>query len=181
MEIYTGTGDRGKTSLFDNTRVAKDSRRVESYGTVDELNSVLGFARNSIDDKKIKKLIFDVQRELFDLAGELATVDKEEFPEKISEKHVEKLEDEIDEYLSTMKEKEKERFIVPGSSESSSRLHMARTVCRRAERRIISLTREAEIRPVLLQYINRLSDLIYTLARYLESKLDYVEFARNQD
>ncbi len=181
MDIYTGTGDAGKTSLFDNTRVAKDSKRVESYGTVDELNSVLGFARNSIENEKIKEIIFSVQRDLFDLAGELATVDEEDFPEKISDEDVDELEAKIDRFLDSMDEKEKSRFIVPGSSESSSRLHMARTVCRRAERRIISLTREAEIRPVILQYINRLSDLIYTLARYLESKLDYVEFADRQD
>ncbi len=180
MEIYTGSGDKGRTSLFDNTRVSKDSRRVESYGTVDELNSLLGFARNSIEDQEIASIIFKVQRDLFDLAGELATVDEGDFPEKITEENVEYLEEKIDAFLASMNEEEKSRFIVPGSSESSARLHMARTVCRRTERRIVSLTREAEIRQVLLQYINRLSDLIYTLARYLEASLDYVDFEKSE-
>jgi len=176
MEIYTGTGDRGRTSLFDESRVAKDSARVESYGTVDELNSVLGFVRSGLENEEIAELIFSVQRELFDLAGELAAPAGEDFPEKIEEEHIERLEEKIDSYLEMMSEEDKGSFIVPGSSEASARLHMARTICRRAERRIVTLSRETEIRAVLLQYINRLSDLLYTLARYLEADLDYVDF-----
>ncbi len=180
MKVYTRTGDQGKTSLYDGTRVPKNSARVESYGTVDELNSQLGFARNILDDDRAARIIFRVQRELFDVAGELATSDPEEFPEKIGEAEVEQLESDIDSFLDSMNKKEKSRFIVPGSSQASAALHVARTICRRAERRTITLTGEAEIREVILKYLNRLSDLIYTLARYTEVKLDYVEFDREE-
>jgi len=180
VKVYTRTGDQGKTSLYDGTRVPKNSARVESYGTVDELNSQLGFARNILDDDRAARIIFRVQRELFDVAGELATSDPEEFPEKIGEAEVEQLESDIDSFLDSMNKKEKSRFIVPGSSQASAALHVARTICRRAERRTITLTGEAEIREVILKYLNRLSDLIYTLARYTEVKLDYVEFDREE-
>lgn len=176
MKIYTKTGDKGTTSLFDNNRVDKDSIRVESYGTIDELNSTLGFARNFIEDEEIQEIIFNIQRELFDVAGELATKDREQFPEKIEESHIEKLEEIIDNYLDKMTEEEKSKFIVPGSNKGSSALHMARTICRRAERRITTLSREEKINPVLQKYVNRLSDVIYTLARYTETNLDYVDF-----
>ena len=179
MEIYTKSGDKGNTSLFDNTRVGKDSMRVESYGTVDELNSSLGFARNFIEDEEIKKTVLKIQRALFNVAGELATVKKEEFPERIKKEDVEELENIIDKYLEKMNEKEQSKFIIPGSSKGSSALHMSRTICRRAERRITSLAREEDISPVLQKYVNRLSDVIYTLARYSESKLDYVDFKKN--
>ncbi len=178
MEIYTKSGDKGKTSLFDNTRVAKDSLRVESYGTIDELNSSLGFAKNFVEDKAVYNIIRSVQRKLFNLAGELATPDWEAFPEKITEEDTEFLEEKIDYYLSQMNKKEKSMFIIPGSSKASGALHQARTICRRAERRVTTLAGEADISSDLQKYINRLSDLIYTLARYSESKLDYVEFKK---
>ena len=176
MKIYTKSGDKGKTSLFDNTRIEKDSIRVESYGTIDELNSSLGFARNFIEDDEIEKVILKIQRALFNVAGELATVNREEFPEKIEKEEVKELEDIIDNYLAKMNEEEKSKFIIPGSSKGSAALHMARTICRRAERRITTLAGEEDISPVLQKYVNRLSDVIYTLARYSETKLDYVEF-----
>ena len=178
MKIYTKSGDKGKTSLFDNTRVAKDSLRVESYGTIDELNSSLGFAKNFVEDKKIYDIIRLVQRKLFNLAGELATPDWESFPEKITKEDIELLEEKIDYFLSQMNKKEKSMFIIPGSSKSSGALHQARTVCRRAERRITALAGDVDISTDLQKYINRLSDLIYTLARYSESELDYVEFKK---
>mgnify|MGYP006291605675 CR=1 FL=1 len=178
MKIYTKSGDKGKTSLFDNTRIEKDSIRVESYGTIDELNSSLGFARNFIEDDEIEKVILKIQRALFNVAGELATVNREEFPEKIEKEEVKELEDIIDNYLAKMNEEEKSKFIIPGSSKGSAALHMARTICRRAERRITTLAGEEDISPVLQKYVNRLSDVIYTLARYSETKLDYVEFKK---
>ncbi len=180
MEVYTRTGDKGTTSLYDGSRVPKDSARVESYGTLDELNSQLGLARSLIAEERISQIIFRVQRELFDVAGELATSDPKKFPEKIGEAEVEQLESDIDSFLNSMNKKEKSRFIVPGSSQASAALHVARTICRRAERRTITLTGEAEIREVILKYLNRLSDLIYTLARYSEVKLDYVEFKKEE-
>ncbi len=178
MKIYTKSGDKGTTSLFDNSRVAKDSLRVESYGTIDELNSSLGFAKNFVEEQEVYDIIRSVQRKLFNVAGELATPDWESFPEKIAEVDIEFLEEKIDHYLSQMNKKEKSMFIIPGSSKASGALHQARTICRRAERRITTLAAEADISSDLQKYINRLSDLIYTLARYSESELDYVEFKK---
>lgn len=174
MKIYTKTGDKGQTSLYDNTRVDKDSLRVESYGTIDELNSYLGFARNFIEDTEIIDIIYRIQRELFDAAGELATLDREKFPEKISEEHVEYLESIIDNYLARIPKVDK--FIIPGSNKASAALHVARTICRRTERRIITLGKHEQVSPILIKYINRLSDCIYALGRYLETDLKYVEF-----
>lgn len=178
MKIYTKSGDKGTTSLFDNTRVAKDSLRVESYGTIDELNSALGFAKNFVEEKEVYKIIRSVQRQLFNLAGELATTDWESFPEKITGDDIKFLEDKIDFYLEKMNKKEKSMFIIPGSSKASGALHQARTICRRAERRITTLAGEADLSIELQKYINRLSDLLYTLARYSEAELDYVEFKK---
>ncbi|MCG8539777.1 MAG: cob(I)yrinic acid a,c-diamide adenosyltransferase [Clostridia bacterium] len=178
MKIYTKSGDRGKTSLYDNIRIDKDSVRVESYGTIDELNSSLGFARNFVLDNKITDIILRLQRELFDVAGELATKEREKFPEKITESHIKGLENIIDDYLSNMNKNEQSKFIIPGSNKGSAALHVSRTICRRAERRIITLSRNEEISPLLIKYVNRLSDVIYTLSRYLETKLSYVDFKK---
>lgn len=176
MKIYTKTGDKGQTSLFDNTRVDKDSLRVESYGTIDELNSTIGLARNFIEDKDIIDIIFKIQRDLFDVAGELATMERDKFPEKISEEHVKFLENIIDIYIDRIPKVDK--FIIPGSSNASASLHVARTVCRRAERRIITLGKNEPVSPILTKYVNRLSDTLYTLARYLEKDLIYVDFSK---
>lgn len=174
MRIYTKSGDKGKTSLFDNTRVKKNSARVESYGTVDELNSSLGFAKNFVEDEEVYNIIHTIQRKLFNLAGELATLDGDSFPKRISEEDIDFLEENIDHYLSQMNKEEKSMFIIPGSSKVSGALHQSRTICRRAERRVVTLAEKESINELLLKYINRLSDLIYTLARYLETKLDYI-------
>lgn len=174
MKIYTKTGDKGKTSLYDNTRVEKDSLRVESYGTIDELNSCLGLARNFVEDQEIVEILYRIQRELFDVAGELATKDREKFPEKVQENHIETLEKYIDTYIEKIDKIDK--FIIPGSNKASASLHVARTVCRRAERRILALSREEQVSPLLIKYVNRLSDVIYALARYSETDLKYVEF-----
>ncbi|SHJ14944.1 cob(I)alamin adenosyltransferase [Geosporobacter subterraneus DSM 17957] len=176
MKIYTKTGDKGQTSLYDNTRVDKDSLRVESYGTIDELNSSLGLARNFVEDQEIVEILYRIQRELFDVAGELATKDREKFPEKVQENHIEVLEKYIDTYIEKIDKMDK--FIIPGSNKASASLHVARTVCRRAERRILSLSREEQVSPFLIKYVNRLSDVIYALARYSETDLKYVEFEK---
>ncbi len=174
MKIYTKTGDKGQTSLYDNTRVDKDSIRVESYGTVDELSSSIGLARTFIDDKEIIDILLRIQRELFDVAGELATMDKEKFPEKINEEHVAWLEGVIDTYIQKIPNINK--FIIPGSSRASAALHVARTVCRRAERRIITLSKDESVSPILVKYVNRLSDALYAMARFLETDLILVNF-----
>lgn len=178
MKIYTKTGDKGETSLYDGKRVRKDEIRVESYGTVDELNSSIGFARNFVDDPEVVRILFRVQRELFDVAGELATTDRNLFPEKIEAFHVQYLESVIDQYLEKIDKMD--AFIIPGSNPSAASLHVARTVCRRAERRILRLSREEEVSEWLLKYVNRLSDTLYAIARYLETELHYVVFDKQQ-
>jgi len=180
MKIYTKTGDKGQTSLFDDTRVDKDSIRVESYGTIDELNSSIGLARSFMKDEEVRQILFDIQRSLFDVAGELATTKGEDFPEKIEKKDIEKLEGIIDHYLDRMNKEEKSMFIIPGSNRESAALHVARTICRRGERRMLTLSKEADIREDLIRYVNRLSDALYSIARYLETNLSYVDFGKEQ-
>lgn len=172
MKIYTKTGDKGQTGLYDGSRIDKDSVRVESYGTIDELDSCLGLARNFIDDEDIINIIYDIQRELFDVAAELATIDKNKIRSKITEDNVKHLEETIDLYICKIPKIDK--FIIPGSNKACAAMHVARTVCRRAERRIITLSRHEEVDPVLIKYVNRLSDCIYSIARFLETDLKYV-------
>jgi len=176
MKIYTKTGDKGQTSLYDGTRVDKDSLRVESYGTVDELNSYIGFASKFVDDESINESLKKIQMRLFFVAGELATVEEEKYIYKVKEEDIAALEKIIDDYLPKISGAD--AFIVPGSSESSAALHVARTICRRAERRIISLKRHEEVSDTLLKFVNRLSDVLYTYARYLESNLTMMDFEK---
>ena len=174
MNIYTKTGDKGSTSLFDNKRVSKDDIRVESYGTIDELVSFLGLTKNYIDDKEIYNLIQEIQNKLFTVAANLATEDKTKVKYHIKEADINFLEDNIDEYMGRLNNPT--GFIVPGSGKRSGYLHVCRTICRRAERRIITLGHHSEVDPLVIKYVNRLSDLIYALARYLEEKEIKVQF-----
>ena len=164
IKIYTKTGDDGDTGLFGGPRVRKDAARIEAYGTVDELNAVLGCARCEPLPAEIDSLLACVQRELFDLGAELATPD----PSKLSLQvlnlpQIAALESAIDEHearLAPLKQ-----FILPGGTKGASWLHLARTVCRRAERRLVSLSAAESISPQLVVYLNRLSDLLFVLAR----------------
>lgn len=174
MNIYTKTGDKGQTSLFDNKRVSKDDLRVESYGTIDELNSFLGLAKNYIVDKEAYEVIHGIQRKLFDIGAELATANKEKIPVITDENDIKYLEDMIDKYMSMVKKPNK--FVIPGEGKGPAFLHVSRTVCRRAERRIISLANQEEINPYLIKYINRLSDFLYALSRYVEEGYEEIEF-----
>ncbi|GFN35238.1 cob(I)yrinic acid a,c-diamide adenosyltransferase [Tepidimicrobium xylanilyticum] len=174
MSIYTKTGDKGTTSLFDNKRVSKDDIRVESYGTVDELVSFLGLAKNYVDDEKIFNIIQTVQNKLFTLASILATEDEKNIKYRIVEEDIEYLEKHIDEYMRKLGNPT--GFIIPGSGKKSGYLHVCRTICRRAERRIITLSKETELDSLIIKYINRLSDLIYALARFLENEEVKVEY-----
>ncbi len=176
LKIYTKTGDQGQTSLYDQTRINKDDVRVESYGTIDELNAALGLAKGFVGNEEVYQLIEKIQRSLFNVAGELAMLDGTAFPERIGEADVLFLETTIDAYLDRIGRDQPFRFILPGSNLGSGALHVARTVCRRAERRIISLSRIHEVSPELLKYVNRLADFIYTLARYLEENPTFVVF-----
>ena len=166
MKIYTKTGDDGTTGLFGGGRVSKDSSRIETYGTVDELNSVLGVARAALADETLRDLLRTVQQMLFvlgaDLATPLETRSNYKVP-RITHAEVSQLERWIDEHESHLPPLQ--RFILPGGSAGAAHLHHARTVCRRAERALVHLTREQEIGPDDVVFVNRLSDLLFVLAR----------------
>jgi len=166
MKIYTKTGDKGTTSLV-GKRVDKDHLRVEAYGTIDELNSIIGYAMTYLDSKETKNLYVELQRiqhELFDCGGDLAIV-KEGIPFKTTNKMIEDLELKIDEFMEatpTLK-----RFILPGGSKAAAVIHQARAVARRAERCVVSLMKEETIHEPALMYLNRLSDYLFALARVI--------------
>ena len=166
MKIYTKTGDSGETSLFDKTRVSKADARVDAYGEVDELNACLGAARAAGVDDEIAGLIEWLQKDLFAVGARLADPSSRIAPrvEKaaIGEAAVQRLEQAIDRLEETLPPLR--RFILPGGSSSGALLHLARTVCRRAERRVIALGATA-VEPVLIVYLNRLSDLLFVMAR----------------
>lgn len=168
MKIYTKKGDKGETSLFDNKRVPKDDIRVESYGTIDELGSFIGLAKNYVEDKEIADSLQNIQNKLFTVASYLATEDKEKISFHIKEADIEYLEDLVDNYMGKLNDPK--GFIVPGTNVKSSYIHVARTVCRRGERRIISLSRQVQIDPLVIKYVNRLSDTLYAIGRYLEDE-----------
>lgn len=170
--IYTRTGDEGMTSLLDGSRVRKNSVRVESYGTIDELNSLLGFAKHFIPDKDIVEKIHTVQVELFAVASELADPQGKTYPTELGDAEILRFEGWIDEYVKRINPAPK--FIVPGSSQASGILHVTRTVCRRAERIMITLDEKEAINPFLIKYINRLSDVVYIFARFLEEQQELV-------
>lgn len=176
MNIYTKAGDKGKTSLFDNVRVSKDDIRVESYGTVDELGTFLGLAKNYVDDETMYLEIQDIQNKLFTVATNLATEDSDKVAHQMKEEDIEGLERLIDIYMGRLNNPT--GFIVPGSNKKSSYLHVARTVCRRAERRIITLSNIANVNPLVIKYVNRLSDTIYAMARYMEEEQVNVEYEK---
>ncbi len=176
MQIYTKTGDKGTTSLYDGTRVDKDDIRVEAYGTIDELNSVLGLAKNYIKEEFIVEDIEWIQTQLFNVAGELAMQDGSQFPNRITDEDIKKLESMIDDSLGRMKNDPGFKFILPGSNLESGALHVARTVCRRAERRMLTLSKTATISKTVVKFINRLSDTIYAFGRYLESEITLIQF-----
>ena len=168
MKIYTRTGDLGETGLFGGGRVAKDHVRVEAYGAVDELSSFLGLALRELDDEMAATLR-PVQGDLLSIGASLATPTAEEggragahippLPtERIAE--MEGWMDRAEEELEPLRE-----FILPGGTEAAARLHVARTVCRRAERRVVALAHLARVDPTVVQYLNRLSDLLFTYAR----------------
>lgn len=173
MNIYTKTGDKGQTSLYDGSRIDKDSIRVDSYGTIDELNSYIGLCMHYVSED-IKKVLFDIQRDLFYIGAELATKNTDKLNKVVIEEDIINLEHIIDKYMG--KSKGLDSFIIPGTSLASAHLHIARTICRRAERIIISLNKMENINPLLIKYINRLSDTLYAIARYSEEKLIPMKF-----
>lgn len=173
MKIYTKTGDKGKTSLYDGNRVDKDDIRVESYGTLDELNSYIGLCTNYAKDED-KEVLRNIQIKLFAVSAELATKEEGKYKTPINEDDIKNLEKIIDSYIEKIDKMD--AFIVPGTSLISANLHIARTICRKAERRICSLNKVESINPLLLKYVNRLSDVIYAIARFNESELIYIKY-----
>ena len=173
MKIYTKTGDKGQTSLYDGTRIGKDSIRVESYGTIDELNSYIGLCINYIKEEDIK-VLFNIQKKLFHVGAELATTDESKFTKIITEEDIKNLENIIDEY--TNKTENVNAFIIPGTGLAAAHLHIARTICKCAERRTLKLSKVEPVNPLLIKYVNRLSDTIYAIARYNEEKLIPMEY-----
>jgi cob(I)alamin adenosyltransferase len=161
-KIYTRTGDDGSTGLGDGSRVAKDSLRVTAYGTVDEANSCIGvvLACNAVP-KNIVAVLTDVQHDLFELGGELCIPGHSAITDEFIDR-LEKELDELNEDLPALKE-----FILPGGGAAAAACHMARTIVRRAERCSISLSAEETVRPEVVRYLNRLSDLLFVIARVL--------------
>ncbi|MBZ5538816.1 MAG: cob(I)yrinic acid a,c-diamide adenosyltransferase [Acidobacteriia bacterium] len=174
-KVYTRTGDKGETGLVGNRRVPKDSRRIESYGIVDELNSILGVAR-AVNQKfsqhiaprvRMEKELKKIQNELFVVGSDLATrvEDRWENMPLVGQSHIDALEGLMDELEKELKPLEE--FILPGGGMVAASLHQARTVCRRAERACVALGREEPIGDYLIPYLNRLGDVLFVLARWI--------------
>ena len=163
MKIYTKTGDAGQTGLFGGPRVTKDHARIEAFGTVDELNSHLGMARTLPDAERFDELLRSIQCDLFDLGAQLATPG--DHAERISLGQVEMLEASIDHHDSLLEPLT--NFILPTGTPLAAALHVARTVCRRAERRVVTLAGRLEttVPANAIEYLNRLGDLLFVLAR----------------
>ena len=173
MKIYTKTGDKGETSLYGGTRVSKAAARVESYGTLDELNAFIGLAKAEISDEKVLNQLQKIQFDLFTVGSEAATPTdklilangKNRLDLMISEEEISELEhwmDDLDASLEPL-----QFFILPSGGKAAASVHVCRTVCRRAERAMVYLNETEEVRPELIKYLNRLSDYLFILARYI--------------
>ena len=167
-KVYTRTGDMGQTSIVGGIRMSKASERLEAYGTVDELSSHLGLLASMLKEGEYYDMIIRIQRNLFNVCTNLAT-DQSQTPlydsAKLAEGEIELLEKEVDRLMKLLPERQ--GFILPGGTLSASQAHVCRTVCRRAERRIVALSEKAQISPETLQYVNRLSDYLFVLAKII--------------
>jgi cob(I)alamin adenosyltransferase len=161
--IYTGGGDRGETSLGDGSRVPKLDCRIAAFGAVDELNSHVGLALAAELPSELRETLRRVQNELFDLGADLSVPFGVADRLRISEDHIERLEQDCDHFNADLSELKS--FVLPGGSEAAARLHVARSVCRRAEREALAAAEELDISRLALVYLNRLSDLLFILAR----------------
>ena len=179
MKVYTRRGDSGETDLFGGRRVGKDDARVCAYGEVDELNAVLGAARAELQDADLVEWLSTIQLSLFDLGSELANPEIEKraasgkpLP-RVVEAEVDELEgwiDRLDGELEPLKS-----FVLPGGARAAALLHLGRTVCRRAERQVIALSRDQPVAALLIRYLNRLSDLLFTMARAVNRRAGVAE------
>ncbi len=177
FKVYTKTGDKGETGLYGGTRISKASSRVESYGNIDELNAFMGVAKSYVTDSRVLEQLKKIQFDLFTVGSEAATpVDKlflangkARLALVISEKEIEELEHWIDAFEEELEPLQ--YFILPGGGKAATHFHVARTVCRRAERSMVFLNESEEVRPELIKYLNRLSDYLFVLSRYI-SKIE---------
>ena len=176
MKIYTKGGDKGETGLFGGERVSKDSPRIEAYGTVDELNSFIGLALIEAKDKEVKKLLEKIQNTLFVLGSDLSAPDNEKNKShnipRISKINYVEIEKEIDKFDASLDGLR--NFILPSGSKSAALLHICRTICRRAERKVVALNNIVNLNHDIIILLNRLSDLFFVLARY-ENKISGIE------
>ena len=172
MKIYTRTGDSGETSLFGGARISKDDPRIGAYGTIDELNSFIGVARSSWTESPIDAQLESIQNDLFDVGAQLAAPGNDRFS-GVDPRRIEQLESSIDAMereLSPLT-----NFVLPGGSSAAANLHVARTVCRRAERLVVSL-HDATLETTIV-YLNRLSDFLFVAARYANHRLGVADVA----
>ncbi len=172
MRLYTKRGDKGETDLMGG-RVRKDHPRVAAYGTVDELNAVLGIVRTLLTDGDLQRKVEQVQRDLFALGAELATAPSLKPPVKLSRARLTALERQIDAFQQEAPLPK--LFVLPGGSPATAFLHLARTVCRRAERCVVALAAVEPVRPLVLQYLNRLSDWLFALALVVNKRYGVAE------
>lgn len=174
MKIYTRAGDTGETGLYGGRRVPKDAIRVQTYGTVDELNAALGVAITQAEDAETRTVLARIQGELFEVGADLATPsDRGDTVPRLGSETTAQLETEIDRFeaeLSPLR-----NFILPGGSPGGSALHLARAVCRRAERHLVTLTFSEDVNPEVSRYLNRLSDHLFVLARLVNSRAGQAE------
>jgi cob(I)alamin adenosyltransferase len=178
MKIYTKTGDEGKTSFVGGERVDKDDARITALGELDELNSAIGLALSSLNGKaqNLRKILEKIQHDIFTVGAELSWFTSKASERKLpqtTERHVYELEQYIDSFVAELPEQT--AFILPNGTPASTALHFARTVCRRAERSIVVLSRAYLLNPNILRYMNRLSDLLFVMARYANKEFELKE------
>ena len=161
-------GDQGKTFLFSNEKIDKDSVRIEAIGAVDELNSVVGLARSRMQDKELDEVMKRVQQQVFAIGSDIATSIGTKKVYRVAEKEVEEIEALIDKYNKDLPKLK--NFILPSCTELSAMMQVCRSVCRRAERRVVSLSKQEEVNIKTVTFLNRLSDLFFVLARYVNMK-----------
>lgn len=176
MKIYTKTGDKGETSLFGAGRVSKDNIRIEAFGTVDELNSFIGLVITESKNDEVKQTLIKIQNQLFNLGSDLATPNEMESQNisipRITDEDYKYIEQQIDFFSDKLDELK--FFILPGGTRAASILHIARTICRRAERRVVALNNTVKINSNIIIFLNRISDLLFVLARY-ENKISGIK------
>ena len=171
MKIYTKTGDRGDTRLFDGTKVRKHDDRVEAYGDVDELNSFIGAAASFLNDPSLAAMLADIQKDLFSVGAQLADPgikDQSRAKFHVPRERITALENAIDSFETELKPLR--QFILAGGGNAGALLHVARTVCRRAERRVVGLSEKVEVNPNVIEYLNRLSDFLFVIARVVNHR-----------